>query len=315
MGRSMQKFKKILVVSDGKTSDADVFTRALSIARITGGEVTAFIACPSLPHRLKDYAGAYETSLQERVEASLAEARESLDIDESSIPVRIEIESGSMPGESMVRRAIVGEYDLLLKQADLSGKGKGFQAIDMDLLRKCPCPVWLSRPIVRQRDEFRVAVAIDPLSEKRAGHDLSVRLLTLARSLADSYNGELTIVSCWEYEMEEYLLHNAWHRVPRADVRRMVATEESEHLEALNAVIKDSGIEGDLVIRHVRGQPERAIPETIEEDGVDILVMGTVARTGIPGFIIGNTAENVLRRLECSLVALKPPGFKSPVKL
>ena len=311
----MKKFKNILVVSDGKSWDADVFTQALSTARITGGDVSVFIACPSLPRRLSDYVDSYENSLKERVESSLAEARASLGMDESSIPVRIEIESGPTPGERMVRRAIQDECDLLLKQADSSEKGKGFRAIDMDLLRKCPCPVWLSRPIERQREKIRVAVAIDPMSEEPAGHDLSIRLLTLARSLADTCSAELTIISCWEYEMERYLLYNAWHRVPRSEVRSMVADEETEHREALNAVVQESGIEGDLVIRHVRGQPERVIPDIVEEEDVDILVMGTVARTGVPGFIIGNTAENVLSHLECSLIALKPPGFNSPVKL
>jgi nucleotide-binding universal stress UspA family protein len=114
--------------------------------------------------------------------------------------------------------------------------------------------------------------------------------------------------------MEEYLLHNAWHRVPRSEVRRIVAAEENEHREALNATIQESGIGGDITIRHVRGNPERVIPEIVDEAGVDILVMGTVARTGVPGFVIGNTAENVLRRLDCSLLALKPPGFTSPIK-
>jgi nucleotide-binding universal stress UspA family protein len=42
--------------------------------------------------------------------------------------------------------------------------------------------------------------------------------------------------------------------------------------------------------------------------------MGTVARTGISGFIIGNTAENILQKIDCSLLALKPQGFVSPVK-
>lgn len=43
--------------------------------------------------------------------------------------------------------------------------------------------------------------------------------------------------------------------------------------------------------------------------------MGTVARTGISGVIIGNTAEAVLEQLQCSVLALKPPGFVTPVKL
>jgi nucleotide-binding universal stress UspA family protein len=41
--------------------------------------------------------------------------------------------------------------------------------------------------------------------------------------------------------------------------------------------------------------------------------MGTVARTGIPGLLIGNTAEGVLNQVDCSLLALKPEGFVSPV--
>jgi nucleotide-binding universal stress UspA family protein len=47
---------------------------------------------------------------------------------------------------------------------------------------------------------------------------------------------------------------------------------------------------------------------------IDILVMGTVARTGIAGFIIGNTAENILQTVTCSLLARKPNGFISPVQ-
>lgn len=67
-------------------------------------------------------------------------------------------------------------------------------------------------------------------------------------------------------------------------------------------------------MHHARGRPDRTIPQLIDSLEVDILVMGTVARTGIPGFIIGNTAENTLREIRCSLLALKPNGFVSPVK-
>ena len=42
--------------------------------------------------------------------------------------------------------------------------------------------------------------------------------------------------------------------------------------------------------------------------------MGTVGRSGIDGVIIGNTAEKVLNRIECSVLALKPPGFVTPIR-
>jgi nucleotide-binding universal stress UspA family protein len=43
--------------------------------------------------------------------------------------------------------------------------------------------------------------------------------------------------------------------------------------------------------------------------------MGTVARIGIPGFIMGNTAETILNHIDCSVLAVKPPGFATPVTL
>jgi len=31
--------------------------------------------------------------------------------------------------------------------------------------------------------------------------------------------------------------------------------------------------------------------------------------------IIGNTAESILDQMDCSVIAVKPPGFVTPVKL
>jgi len=46
----------------------------------------------------------------------------------------------------------------------------------------------------------------------------------------------------------------------------------------------------------------------------DLVVMGTVGRSGIAGLFIGNTAEMVLEQVQCSVLAIKPPGFVSPVE-
>ena len=40
-----------------------------------------------------------------------------------------------------------------------------------------------------------------------------------------------------------------------------------------------------------------------------------MARTGIPGLLIGNIAEKVLGQVECAVLAIKPDGFVSPVTL
>ena len=65
----------------------------------------------------------------------------------------------------------------------------------------------------------------------------------------------------------------------------------------------------------VKGHPERVVSELARELSVDLVVMGTVARTGIDGFFMGNTAESILAQIDCSVLTVKPPGFVSPVTL
>ena len=65
----------------------------------------------------------------------------------------------------------------------------------------------------------------------------------------------------------------------------------------------------------VHGEARERIPELARELRADLLVMGTVCRTGVPGFFIGNKAENVLPHVDCSVLAVKPKGFVTPVKV
>ena len=51
----------------------------------------------------------------------------------------------------------------------------------------------------------------------------------------------------------------------------------------------------------------------LQRHRVDLLCMGTVARSGLRGLLTGNTAENVLPWIDCSLLAVKPQGFVTPV--
>ena len=65
----------------------------------------------------------------------------------------------------------------------------------------------------------------------------------------------------------------------------------------------------------VKESPDIAILNHIDTHKVDLLVMGTIARTGIPGVIVGNTAERLLPQIPCSVLAVKPADFKSPITL
>jgi len=310
----MQKFHNILFVSQGVTDETDALKQALSIARNNKAELKALIVCPELPKEMADYAGKYEATLIEQLKTSIQFSRDVVKVSETEVPITIEVESGSTPTIRIIRYVLKGAHDLVIKEAEPNEGGKGFKAMDMELLRKCPCPVWLCRPISKHRNEMKIAVAIDPESTAPEGHDLSLRLLELSRSLADTCNGELNIVSCWEYEFEEYLRHNIWIQGQNDEALRTVNAAQYEHRSSLENVIKKSGIQGKIHVHHVRGRADKMIPQYVADRNFDILVMGTVARNGIPGFIFGNTAENIVQKLGCSLLALKPNGFVSPVK-
>lgn len=65
----------------------------------------------------------------------------------------------------------------------------------------------------------------------------------------------------------------------------------------------------------LKGAARKEIPALAKRLAIDCIVMGTVARTGIRGFIMGNTAETILEQIDCSVLAIKPPGFVTPVVL
>jgi universal stress protein E len=321
----MQRFNNILFVSYGVTDESEALKQALSLARNNKADLKALIICPEFPKEMLDYKDKYEASLIQQLQASIQATRDAIKVSETDVPVQIEIENGATPAIRIVRHVIKGSHDLVIKEAEAQEGGKGFKAVDLELLRKCPCAVWLARPIGHHRKEMKVAVAIDPesmapegptqpLTLRPEGRDLSVRLLQLSRTLADTCNGELNIISCWDYPYENTLLNSPWIKVTKEELSGLLLEAEKNHRRALDSIIQESKIGGALKVHHLRGRVDLMIPESIEKEGCDILVMGTVARTGIYSFIFGNTAENILQKVSCSLLALKPNGFVSPVK-
>jgi nucleotide-binding universal stress UspA family protein len=58
--------------------------------------------------------------------------------------------------------------------------------------------------------------------------------------------------------------------------------------------------------RLVDGAPSQAILELIEEEGVDLVVMGTHGRTGLSRLLMGSVAEAVVRQAKCPVLTLRP---------
>jgi len=148
---------------------------------------------------------------------------------------------------------------------------------------------------------------------------LNQEILELASSIALSDSAALHVVHAWDAPQAGFA--SLWADDPDATERSIIEGARDEHQNALNKLTQNLrnqiGVEAYEYLSprtHLpRGEAKKAIPELVRELKADLVVMGTVGRTGIPGFIIGNTAEAILDQLQCSVLAIKPSGFVSPV--
>jgi universal stress protein E len=90
-------------------------------------------------------------------------------------------------------------YDLVLTEAENPGfLSRLFGSEDMRLLRKCPCPVWLTKP-GGSANYGSILAAVD-LDSEGAPHELAGlnrRILALASSLAVSDFAALHVLHVW----------------------------------------------------------------------------------------------------------------------
>lgn len=279
---------------------------AANIARSEGAKLSCLILHDAFPDHLQNVTSAFEKTMKEEVIEKLS--AHGL----SDVPITFD---DATPGfVTIIQHVLKNKYDLVIKDAEnIERKGeKGFKSMDMSLLRKCPSPVWLCRDF-KNIDAPKVLTAIDAKADTPEGRELSLTLLRMGAHLSSALGGSNTVISCWDFEHEGFLRNAPFASVSGVEADEIVKKEEEEYKTALHTLLADSQIaECETVCN--RGQPATLIPSYAKDNDFDIVLMGTVARTGIPGFIIGNTAENILQNLESGLLAIKPNGFISPVK-
>ncbi len=311
----MKKFNAILYVTNGIFNETEGLKQAMKLVSANRLKLDVLLVYPALPKTQDSYADSYGEYLEEQLSETLEQTRQSLQFTVDQVPLHIVRQRVEIPPAiEMIRHVMKEGYDLVIKEAEPGEDDRGFRSTDMTLLRKCPSAVWLARPVKHGREKVRIAVAVDAETRDSAEKALSIRLLQLARSMADTFEGSLGILSCWDYELEQFLRYKAWANITEEEQQKNIQEAEEDHKMLLQKLIDESGIGEDHRVVRMRGEPDRHIPDFIKNEQVDILVMGTVARTGILGFLIGNTAENILNTISCSLMALKPRGFVSPVK-
>jgi nucleotide-binding universal stress UspA family protein len=97
---------------------------------------------------------------------------------------------------------------------------------------------------------------------------------------------------------------------------QLLRKTKDEHRRRLNELLRPYALDKLTHQVHLlKGNPGSVIPKVAQAKRIELIVMGTVCRTGVAGLIVGNTAENVLRQVDCSVLTVKPEGFITPIRL
>lgn len=306
----MKHFHNILYVLTHNTLSEKVLENAYMLADRDDSKITFFVCHPSFPSNLETVKQTFEDTLADQIKECVNKVSSSMRYD-------IVFSDEEPEFVAVIQRVLKQDHDLVIKAAEDDSEKKvlGFRSMDLSLLRKCPCPVWISRKPA-DPSEVKILTAIDSRTEEKGGHDLSIKLLDIGQTIANKLNGSNTVVSCWDFEHESFLRNSGFSKMQSSEVDKLLEQSKQQCFETFKGVIKQSSVDiSDDQLVFERGAPRLIIPKMVEEEKIDIVVMGTVARTGVPGFIIGNTAENIIQNLSCSMFAVKPNGFVSPIKL
>ena len=228
----------------------------------------------------------------------------------------------------IIREVLRKRHDLVIKTVGEGGAHSFlFGGTDQHLLRKCPCPLWIM--VGETSANYRhilAAVDFDPWEEgdeeNSVERALNRQIIDLAASLAASDFAQLHVVHAWQ-SITDNMIRVFGSDMPEEQNTANREKERRDHQSRLDRVDRRIREQfGSDVYRylsprfHLReGIPRDVVPAVATELEVDLVVMGTVSRTGIPGLLIGNTAEVILNNLECSVLAVKPAGFVTPVTL
>ena len=288
--------------------------KAVTLARQNGGRLTLFSALKKPP----GIHGYGESVVQDQQASAIAERREWLrglmiPLQHDDIDVVIKVAEGASFLE-IIRQVLRDQHDLVITTAEeVKGvRARVFGATSMHLMRKCPCPVWVVKR-AQTRPHARILAAVDPTVHDPKRDSLNPLILQLAEGMARKDAAELHIVHVWSLFGERYLHNIGMTENAFQEAKDIEKEQHKQHFDTLLNRVDVNGLK--LQVHLVEGDPVEYIPKLVTELGIDLLVMGSVARVGIAGFLIGNTAEEVFNQVDCSLLTLKPKGFVTPVTL
>ncbi len=310
----MDRFTNILYVSDPKSRGKSALRRTAALANANQAQLTVADVVERSKSHYDLHGPAKTRELEDMAVKKRGEELEELiaPLKHDGTNVKTSVLLGT-PFYELIRLVLREKHDLVIKEARFAaGKSRvPFDPFELHLVRKCPCPVLILKPMRGSRFS-RIMAAVDPGPEDPTQGELDKKIIDLATSLARSDNAELNVVHVWDLygtELLGALLGKGRDYITRLTKDAELA--EFGEVENLLSAYKSSGVA--MKVHLLKGEPEAQLPKFANKANIDLIVMGTVVRTGIAGIFIGNTAESILNQVDCSYLVLKPDTFVCPI--
>lgn len=311
----MKRFQNILVAVDSRFEVHPALQWAVRLAEHNQAKLTLVDVLPEL-----SWVARLVMSDAERTQNTLAgEKRRNLEslagpLRDQGFDVSTSVLSGNTSFEIM-HEVLRSGHDLVVRvtKGAHSQQTGFFGTTSMRLLRKCPCAVWLVRPDVPPRFD-RVLTAVEAAPQDSGHQRMNSMVMELGLSIAAYEKGECHVVHAWDVFGGSAVKS----RLKPGEFEAIQKRAEAEVAEALDKVLSQWKLSHRDDRVHLLNDPMgagHAISRLAKQQNIDLVVMGTIARSGVAGALLGNTAERVLDRIECAVLTIKPDGFISPVTL
>lgn len=316
----MPGIQKILVGVDAESlfageefklnpANEEAVNRAIWLAELSHAELTLFSALridhPESADLLEETA---EAALLHRVRGALEALQRQAG--ERGVTARIKVASGRAWLEIIHEVLRSGQQLVVVGTGDAGAAERLlFGSTAMRLLRKCPCPVLVTHPRQEPEPEQKTILVADDFSE------IGMRALNMGVWAARAAGARLLVLHAVEFPLAGSLHRGGLTEEEVEEYREKCKSEAEAKLNDRLATTDYRTVEAGTEVMIGVGRADNVIEDVIEEQSIDLLVMGTIARGGLPGFVLGNTAERLLPEIGCSVLAIKPDDFESPVTL
>ncbi|WP_321420283.1 universal stress protein [uncultured Methanomethylovorans sp.] len=88
----------------------------------------------------------------------------------------------------------------------------------------------------------------------------------------------------------------------------LMETEANEAVQKVEVLAKQAGIDVETVL--LEGHPSNEIIEFSQKNGIDVIVMGTLGKSGLDRFLLGSVAEKVTRNSTVPVLVVKGVSSK-----